>query len=445
MDICKNILIFVLILSFLTFSLYGCAANQPASSVKPYIPDEEITFFIASDIHYLDQSLTDGKEAFQSFIWSGDAKHLDYIDNILDAFTCDIEKEKPDILIICGDLTNNGEKASHQTLAKKLKRIQEVGTSVYIIPGNHDISNPWARCFESTGQYPVETICDKGFREIYGEFGYNEAISRDEHTLSYLAAPSENLWLLMLDSNQYKNNMESNCPNADGTINPKTIPWIKKCLKMADKKNAQIIAVMHHSLLNHNDLKNQNCTIANKEDVLKLFRKYNVQLTFTGHIHVQHIATCEKGKYPIYDIATSCLAVYPQKYGILKYSSTQGFHYRTAQVDLERWARENGIPDEEIKRFREYSKSFFSEAALRRAHNLLRNLSDYSGEEKQLMAETLATLDVEYFQGTLNIDDFKNTPGYRLLEKANPCILKRYQAAGYKNINNLELSVPIIR
>ncbi|HHY90215.1 MAG TPA: metallophosphoesterase, partial [Clostridiales bacterium] len=256
MDICKTILI--LVFCFLSISLSGCNVNQPTSSAEAYPPDEEITFFIASDIHYLDPSLTDGKEAFQSFLSSGDAKHLDDIDLILDAFINDIEEEKPDILIVCGDLTNNGEKESHRALAKKLKTIEETGTSVYIVPGNHDIFNPWARCFESTAQYPVDTICDKGFREIYGDFGYNEAISSDEHTLSYLVAPSETLWLLMLDSNKYKNNMESNCPNADGAIHSKTIPWIKKCLKMAEKNNARVIAVMHHSLLNHHDGNDQN-------------------------------------------------------------------------------------------------------------------------------------------------------------------------------------------
>ena len=36
--------------------------------------------------------------------------------------------------------------------------------------------------------------------EIYKSYGYNEAISRDENTLSYLVKPYKNLWLLMLDT-----------------------------------------------------------------------------------------------------------------------------------------------------------------------------------------------------------------------------------------------------
>ena len=103
---------------------------------------EKVTFLFASDIHYLAKSLTDKGKAFNTFMDSGDGKQLNYIEEIVDAFIVDIKKKKPDVLIISGDLTTNGEKASHIELAKKLKEIRNSGTLVYVIPGNHDIFKP---------------------------------------------------------------------------------------------------------------------------------------------------------------------------------------------------------------------------------------------------------------------------------------------------------------
>ena len=45
------------------------------------------------------------------------------------------------MLILSGDLTNNGEKESHIDIAEKLKEIEKNGTAVYVIPGNHEGEN----------------------------------------------------------------------------------------------------------------------------------------------------------------------------------------------------------------------------------------------------------------------------------------------------------------
>ena len=91
---------------------------------------------------------------------------------------------------LSGDLTNNGEKKSHQKLANLLGEIERSGkTKVLVIPGNHDIDNPWARSFEGDKQVLADSVSPKEFTKIYGDFGYKEAISRDKKTLSYLATP----------------------------------------------------------------------------------------------------------------------------------------------------------------------------------------------------------------------------------------------------------------
>ena len=64
------------------------------------------------------------------------------MDEILGAFTYEVKNKKPDVLIISGDLTSNGEKKSHVDLAEKLKEIEKAGTAIYVVRGNHDVLNP---------------------------------------------------------------------------------------------------------------------------------------------------------------------------------------------------------------------------------------------------------------------------------------------------------------
>lgn len=278
-----------LIFILFALSLAGCTSS-PASTKNAKIKSgKDITFFVATDVHYLAKSLTDNGEAFQKFISGGDGRQLNYISEIMDAFTNDIKKKKGDVLIVSGDLTTNGEEDSHLEFAKKLKKIEENGTSVFVIPGNHDILNPFARGFKNSNQYVVDYIKKKDLEKIYKDFGYSEAISRDTNTLSYLASPSEDIWLLMLDTARYKDNIQKGQPRLDGEINEGTLEWIKECSDLAKKNNAQIIAVMHHNLIDHSKIIKDGFTINNSKKVLELFESFGIKLALTGHTHQQDI------------------------------------------------------------------------------------------------------------------------------------------------------------
>lgn len=171
-----------------------------------------LTFWVATDTHFLDKKLQDGGTAFQKYVTGGDGKMLPYSDEILETLVYDTEQQKPDFLILSGDLTNNGERSSHQELTQKLKRIEAQGTSVYVIPGNHDLFNPWARSFSGDKQLVTDSITDKDFTKMYENFGYKEAVSRDKESLSYIVKAAPNLWLLMIDSSQYHNNQKYGFP-----------------------------------------------------------------------------------------------------------------------------------------------------------------------------------------------------------------------------------------
>ncbi|MGV8982518.1 metallophosphoesterase [Clostridium sp.] len=421
--------IFIIFIIFL-FMLEGCSySTKDLKSENKIKSGSNINFYITTDIHYLSKDLTDNGEAFNKFVSTGAGKQIGYIDEILSAFTYEVKNKKPDILIISGDLTSNGEKKSHVDIANKLKDIEKNGTSVYVIPGNHDVLNPWARGFKGDKQYITDSISDKDFSRIYSEFGYEEAILRDENTLSYLAIPSEDVWLLMLDTNQYKDNSVLGFPQTDGQITQETFDWIKKCSDLAKEKGAKIITVMHHNLLNHSEVIQDGYTINDNKEVIDAFQSNNLDLVLSGHIHIQDISSYKKNADKMYDIATGSLAVYPHQYGILKYSFEDAtFRYSTSKVDVDAYSKKIGKVDKNINNFSEYSKDFFGKLAYDMAYKQLIKEKKYSKDEMSLMSETMSILNLRYFSGieNLNSKDVINSEGFKLWSDSPEGFLKKY-------------------
>jgi 3',5'-cyclic AMP phosphodiesterase CpdA len=419
-----------IILLVISLSLSSCnpLSNQPSLEYE-VTSDKELTAFITSDTHYLSEKLTDHGEAFQTYIASGDGKRSEDMDAILSGFQYEIKLQRPDILIISGDLTNNGELKSHQDLASKLQSIEKLGTSVYVIPGNHDLFNPWARNFKEDKQYRTDSITDTEFTDMYENYGYNEAISRDKASLSYLVSPTKKVWLLMLDTTIYRNNINIGYPQTDGELSSSTLAWIEESGSLAKQHGAQLIAVMHHNLIDHSKVIRNGFTLNNNEEAIDVFREVGIPFVFSGHIHVQDISSNKEGKEPIYDIASSSLAVNPHQYGILKYSfEANTFDYSTKQIGMEQWALHSGIKDERWVDFKKYSGDYFGKYAFNMASIELTKNMQYTEDQLQLMSDIMQTLNIRYFSGVENENkrDLIHSEGYKLWLDAPESFLKSY-------------------
>ena len=160
---------------------------QTPSRDTDYGPLEPVTLFIATDLHYLSPELTDHGPYFRELIANGDGKAMEYCEEITDTFLGEVIAQKPDALILSGDLTFNGAKLSHAALAEKLLSVEEAGIPVLVLPGNHDLENPMAASFQGTGYTLVESICAEQFDKLYQDFGLGEAIATDTASLSYVA------------------------------------------------------------------------------------------------------------------------------------------------------------------------------------------------------------------------------------------------------------------
>ncbi len=346
---------------------------------------------IASDIHYLAKELTDFGPAFQQMTDSGDGKMPLYVWEITDAFLEEVIDRQPQALIISGDLTLDGERISHEALAGKLSRVEAEGVPVYVIPGNHDINNSWAASYRGEEKIPAVQTTPEDFASIYAEFGYEEAVSRDSASLSYVAELEDGTWMLMLDSCQYEDGAL-----VGGMIRRETYSWMEEILETAWFENKQVIAVAHHNLMDQSRIYEEDCTIEHAEELGELLGGWEVRLFLSGHLHVQHYRTSEE--YQMDEIVTASLSTSPCIYGVLKYFGPEDYSYHTENVDVIAWAAERENPDVNLQEFDTYADEFLQKVFYNEAKQELERYALTAGE-RETMAELYAILNVYAMAG----------------------------------------------
>ena len=345
--------------------------------------EDSLTLFVATDLHYLAPELTDRGPYFEKVITRGDGKVIAYIDELMDAFVAQVIERHPDALILSGDLTYDGERASHEALAEKLSRVTAAGIPVMVLPGNHDLNNPSAIRFVGEGYEQVANVSSLDFLDIYRPYGYEGAFARDRASLSYVASLSPTLRLLLIDVND----------TMQGEVDPQTLAWAEEQLAQARRDGCRVIAVSHQNLLIHSSVIAYGFTIDNAYALQELYAAAPVLCNLSGHIHMQHISRSDAG---VWDIATSSLAVSPNQYGVLTLTGSE-LTYRTEAVDVSAWAAARGLTDPNLLEFAAYSESFFKANAHRQA--LAAVTED---EQPEQLADYFADINAAYFAGRMD-------------------------------------------
>ena len=329
----------------------------------PYAPPKIIQ---ATDVHYQSADAEDDGAAFQLFVERCDGKVVKYLPQLLDAFMDQVIAEKPSALVLSGDITMNGEKINHEELARKLGKVQEAGIPVLVIPGNHDINNPNAAVYFGDEKTAADSVTPEEFYDIYHMYGYDQAISRDSASLSYVYQLDERNRLLMLDSCQYEpENL------VEGRIKAETLVWMDEQLKKAQEDGMQILPIAHHNLLAQSRMYTTQCAMDNNGEVIDLLQKYKIPLFLSGHLHVQRIRKhkAEPGvaddAYGIQEIVTDAISIPPCQYGILQWKADGSMEYSTESVDVSAWARRTGQENTDLLDFETWSEEYHPEADLR--------------------------------------------------------------------------------
>ena len=401
---------------------------------------------MVSDIHYLAESLHDNGTRYARLLSEGDNKNIALVGPLLDALawtalTSDEQVDRPDCLIVTGDLSLNGEEESHRELAERFKSLAAAGIPVYVLPGNHDIDNPLARSYQGERAKETDTVDPNGFARIYGPYGFDAALSRDSGSLSYLVQPRPGIRLLMLDSTCSGENMSCGYAEPGGRLTDSTRAWISSCVLQAKADGASLLVAMHHSLLDHNSVINLDYTIDDSEALTSFFSDLGVRCLFTGHTHIQDIAKAETSKESIYDITTNALSVYPHNYGCLRLPlgmQQSAAEYHSRSVDVEAWARAAGVTDSRLLDFNRYAEQFSREHSSRMIASILAServgsagkpvnftlSEDQSGQLLELLVE----LNTRFFAGKddRNKEDLLTPENLKLLERLPQGFLADY-------------------
>ena len=148
-------------------------------------------------------------------------KDLDYQEIALTAFTRKIIEDKSTALIITGDLTFNGELASAKKLRSIFSPLKAAGVHLFVVPGNHDIYDGWARKFENEKELYAQQISPFDWKAIFPD-GYQNT---DSAELFYSVNLNSQYHLIFLDSNIYSH--QGLTPITNGRISSKQLQWLE--------------------------------------------------------------------------------------------------------------------------------------------------------------------------------------------------------------------------
>ena len=373
----------------------------------------ETHLIIASDTHYMSTSMTDYGAAFDSLVNSNDGKVIRYQPQLWQAFKSEVLAANPDALILSGDLSLNGEKANHLEFSEKLHEIEEAGVPVYVIPGNHDINKPDAGEYFGDQRTDVESVTSEEFREIYADFGYNEAKSGAPDSLSYLVELNDTTWLMMLDTTVCEPENE-----VYGEIKEETLEWMEECMKAAYAEGITVIPVGHHNLQRLSRVYVEECVIENCDEVLELFERYLTPVYFSGHLHTQKVMKhltepgMDSDTYGIWEIVSNSLILPPCQYGIVTLNTDGSIDYMAKTVDVSSWAAANGETDENLLDFSSYTKNYLQTVL---KNQIARKLEDVPKELREVMVDFYTDLYKDYYAGVpISYSEKKNEFGYGL-------------------------------
>ena len=279
---------------------------------------------IASDLHLMAPELLEKEgSAFEKALLS-DRKLLVESPEIISKLFDDIIEDRPDILLLTGDLSKDGERASHELLRKMLCKVSDAGIHTLVIPGNHDINNPLAAIYNGDEHRKADPVTPEDFAEIYRDFGYDttkgDVIERGPR-LSYLAEPIEGLWIIAIDSNLYENNFEDHYPDTNGSLSDEDHKWIRAVGRRAREEGKILLGMTHHGVLEHFPLQSVIAGEYLLKDWLRDSEKIasaGIRVIFTGHFHAQDAVMRRfRGGY-LYDVETGSPVTYPCPYRIVK-------------------------------------------------------------------------------------------------------------------------------
>ena len=292
---------------------------------------------------------------------------------------------------------NGGKPHRHEALAEKLSEAEKTGLDVYVLPGNHDLA----------------PIGQREFAEYYADFGYTEAYSRDEASLSYCVL-RDDLTLLMMDLGGYSAGA-IDLPGAgkrydnEAFVSEKTLVWTEEMLKETSKRGVPILCAGHFNLLaaSSRDMESSGYFVENGERLAALLREYRVPLYLSGHTHVRAVYQ-EEG---LTEQVTEYLLAYPTGYTVLDLTDN-AIRCLPRRVDVDSWASHTGRTDKTLLHFSDWQQGELQRYSDENVEYMAGRNPISSREKKEASAFFYAVMDA-FWRGELydRREEMKAMPG----------------------------------
>lgn len=275
-----------------------------------------LNVWVASDIHYKPQSDLGPIEEQKAIPGDPLYNHVNgkgmltyEADAIIYEFLARFERSSAEILLIAGDVSENGQWSEHIGLAEILREFQNrTGKKIFLIPGNHDI-----RTRASGNRLDLSDFLD-----VYADIGYDETLVRHDTTASYTAELDNEYRLLAIDASIYRE---------DGSrVTPELLAWIEAQVQQAKLDGKKLIGMVHHNVLEHFGFESVAGNLLNLDNYrgnATKFADWGIKYVFTGHGHANDITAAVSAQgNNIFDIETDSLITYPNGYRKVTFSDT---------------------------------------------------------------------------------------------------------------------------
>lgn len=285
---------------------------------------------VMSDVHILPPDLIADTDDYADAL-NSDRKIFTESTAILDRMLSEVREKQPDVLLISGDLTKDGEYEGHLFLADRLAQLKEdvPGIKIYVTNGNHDVNNSLA--YDYNTEDGVKAQATKTTPEMFIA-AYDDVVYSDESViarftpaegktagmLSYAARPAEGFTVIVVDSGRYSaDNTDSGTDEHEtsGQISDDLLEWTLGQIEEAKERGDVVIGMQHHGLIEHFDMEAEilgEYLVNDYPSISEAYADAGMSVVFTGHMHANDIAymKTEKGN-ELYDIETGSAVTYP--------------------------------------------------------------------------------------------------------------------------------------
>lgn len=269
---------------------------------------QTLTVTVLTDTHYYSKENGTSGKAYDFANLKSQKLLADSAEVLQSAFDQIVSDINSDIILISGDVTNNGELNSHSEFIEMLRSLKAKGKRVYVITATHDFRNSGVTAgYDGDSTFDVKTAKRANLFEMYREFGPDEALSVHMPSMSYIVQLADGYRLFAL-------NDDTNLNGKSG-FSDECFEWITEQANKANAENQTIIAMTHHPLIAPcpiYEIIGRGDMLGDYQTRINQLADLGIQFIFTGHTHIHNVSAyqSEQGNV-LYDICTASPIGYP--------------------------------------------------------------------------------------------------------------------------------------